>query len=129
VLNQVNKGTNSSSKLSEISDFRVTTVFFLENDKTLGEIEAIQSDRSFYRRLRKCLSVHQGLQPMYFAFPSRFLLKIFIDLIQLDAQNLQMLKLYILSLGGISANADFEDLEEELDDDDVEVSGGLQSYC
>jgi hypothetical protein len=44
------------------------------------------------------------------------------DSVQLDAQNLQMLKLHILSLGGISDNADFEDLEEDDSDDDVEVS-------
>ena len=42
----------------------------------------------------------------------------------LDRQNLQKLKLHILALGGISANADFEDLEEDDSDDDGEVSCG-----
>jgi len=41
------------------------------------------------------------------------------DSVHLDAQNLQMLKLPIISLGGISANADYEDLEEDDSDDDV----------
>ena len=57
--------------------------------------------------------------------------------IQLDEQNLEKLKVHILALGGIEANADFVDLEEEeendesddddddeSDDDDVELSYG-----
>ncbi|KAK5670825.1 hypothetical protein QVD99_002594 [Batrachochytrium dendrobatidis] len=42
--------------------------------------------------------------------------------LKVDAQNLEKLKLHILSLGGISANADFEDLEEDDSDDDMDVS-------
>ena len=50
----------------------------------------------------------------------------FEDSVQLDVQNLHKLKLHILALGGISANADFEDMEEyDSDDhDDVEVTCG-----
>ena len=44
--------------------------------------------------------------------------------VQLDGQNVRKLKSHILALGGISANADFEDLEEDDSDDDVEVSCG-----
>lgn len=40
------------------------------------------------------------------------------DSVHLDDQNLEKLKVHILSLGGISANADFVDLEEDSDDDD-----------
>lgn len=47
------------------------------------------------------------------------------DSIHLDRHNLQKLQMHILALGGISANADFVDLEEDdSDDDDVEVSCG-----
>lgn len=49
----------------------------------------------------------------------------FDELVQLDAQNFEKLKFFTLSLGGISANADFEDLEEDDsdddDDDDVQI--------
>jgi hypothetical protein len=41
----------------------------------------------------------------------------FEESVQLDAHNLEKLKLYILGLGEISANADFVDLEEDSDDD------------
>ncbi len=42
-------------------------------------------------------------------------------MVQLDAENLQKLKLHILSLGGITANAEFVDLDEDDSDDDEEV--------
>ncbi|KAJ1513379.1 hypothetical protein HMI54_003033 [Coelomomyces lativittatus] len=47
--------------------------------------------------------------------------------VKVDYQNLQMLKLHILALGRINANADFKDLEENDSDsndsdDDIEVS-------
>lgn len=45
-------------------------------------------------------------------------LRRFEDSFQLDEQNLQKLKLHILALGGINANADFVDSEEEDSDDD-----------
>ena len=52
----------------------------------------------------------------------------FEDSVKLDEQNLQKLKLHILALGGISANADYVDLEEDGsesgDDDDLEVICG-----
>jgi hypothetical protein len=44
------------------------------------------------------------------------------DSFQLDLQNLQKLKSHILALGEISANADFEDSEDD-SDYDVEVNG------
>ena len=45
-------------------------------------------------------------------------LRRFEDSFQLDEQNLQKLKLHILALGGIHANADFVDSEEDDSDDD-----------
>ena len=45
------------------------------------------------------------------------------DLVQLDAQSLEKLKLHLLFLGGLQANAEFDDSdeeEEEHDDDDDE---------
>jgi hypothetical protein len=44
-------------------------------------------------------------------------LRRFEESVRLDALNLEKLKLYILGLGGISANADYVDLEEDRDDD------------
>jgi hypothetical protein len=51
------------------------------------------------------------------------------DSVQLDGKNLQKLKLHILALGGISANPDFADSEEDDSsdddsDDDLEVGPG-----
>ncbi|KAJ2985958.1 hypothetical protein HDV02_000277 [Globomyces sp. JEL0801] len=45
-------------------------------------------------------------------------IRLFEESVQLDAQNLEKLKMHILSLGEISANADFVELEEDSDDDD-----------
>ena len=41
------------------------------------------------------------------------------DMVQLDNENLEKLKLHIIFLGGVVANADFEDLDEDDSDDDV----------
>ncbi len=37
----------------------------------------------------------------------------------LDAENLQKLRLHLLSLGGLTENADFEDSDEDDDDDNI----------
>jgi hypothetical protein len=49
------------------------------------------------------------------------------DSVQLDAQNLEMLRSHRVSLGGISANADFVDLEE--DDLDVPCGDVNRIFC
>jgi hypothetical protein len=54
-------------------------------------------------------------------------LRPFQDIIHLDADNLQKLKLHILSLGNVVANADYEDPEYEDSDDDVEIQPGKWS--
>ena len=38
------------------------------------------------------------------------------DLVQLDAQSLEKLKLHLLFLGGLQANAEFDDSDEEEED-------------
>ena len=43
------------------------------------------------------------------------------DTVQLDKENLEKLKLHIMFLGGVVANADFEDLDEDDSDDDDDI--------